>query len=757
MGAAISCVSPGGQSLLSAGTRGLSDNVREVLEVRPELASYTFFNHQYNVMHHAAEHGHVEVLKAVVEVLQSSAAQIAGGDTSGDLKEPSITVFTWGRFVKDVMNARTLSGKTPLMLACEHGRLDCVEYLLDQGADVFAVDKHQRRSAIHYAVAGGHVDVLKMLLSDDAKVHTEDGQVPLRDVRIHDMSGQCRYVDSRAENGLTALHMAAALGHLACVQALLTAGASMMVRTVDLDMHSSLQSPAGSTPLHLAAQRGHIAILQAMLQAHADALGTWGGGVRAADGQVARRAWEGDGRIDLRSVTNSLRQLPYHVAWQRGFRQAATVLNPTIAIDIALETARDLEDGYGPQKLATLAAYALRRNLLDWLETFKVEKLCAERMRSRAEHFKKHACTEAKAASPFGASPEVPVSQSGASRASETPSPPTVPLIRLPRRSCSATTLGHVVEHEDEGRASTGSQPDIIPDPQAVPDGGPESTDAGAATQYKSQESPAASRDPSSSGKRVGFVAEADPEAAPSEASSSGPKTAPPQPAEDTHRPTRSPFERAALAPFTPADGSSSKADSIAGGSERPATWTGDGSEQKPSPEGPPLRAKSASVPFLRRRSPGLLTSTMSERLQELERAVTVDPLEGSSDGDKPEEAPASRRTSSASVVRKSSITIRRTLSSFKRGRSDASQRVVGEHTRAASITGFEPELARDDDDCGICLEAELDVAINGCSHKLCVDCAIRLCEINKKPPLCPFCRHFIDGFNTLRTAKPSA
>ena len=75
-----------------------------------------------------------------------------------------------------------------------------------------------------------------------------------------------RYVDSRAENGLTALHMAAALGDLACVKILLGAGASMMVRTVDLDMQSTLQYPAGSTPLHLAAQRGQIAILQAMLQ-----------------------------------------------------------------------------------------------------------------------------------------------------------------------------------------------------------------------------------------------------------------------------------------------------------------------------------------------------------------------------------------------------------------------------------------------------------------------------------------------------------
>lgn len=56
----------------------------------------------------------------------------------------------------------------------------------------------------------------------------------------------------------------------------------------------------------------------------------------------------------------------------------------------------------------------------------------------------------------------------------------------------------------------------------------------------------------------------------------------------------------------------------------------------------------------------------MSERLLELERAVTTDPLEGSSDGDKPEDAPVSRRTSSTGLVRKSSLTIRRTLSSFR-------------------------------------------------------------------------------------------
>ena len=76
----------------------------------------------------------------------------------------------------------------------------------------------------------------------------------------------CRYIDSRGENGLTALHLAAYSGSLECIRILLNAGASMMVRTVDLDMQTPVTLPAGSTPLHAAAMNGHVAILQAMMQ-----------------------------------------------------------------------------------------------------------------------------------------------------------------------------------------------------------------------------------------------------------------------------------------------------------------------------------------------------------------------------------------------------------------------------------------------------------------------------------------------------------
>ena len=65
---------------------------------------------------------------------------------------------------------------------------------------------------------------------------------------------------------MTALHIAAAKGHLRCVKLLLEAGASLMVRTVDMDMPSPHSVPNGSTPLHLAAQKGLVPIVQIMLQ-----------------------------------------------------------------------------------------------------------------------------------------------------------------------------------------------------------------------------------------------------------------------------------------------------------------------------------------------------------------------------------------------------------------------------------------------------------------------------------------------------------
>ena len=59
-------------------------------------------------------------------------------------------------------------------------------------------------------------------------------------------------MDSRAENGLTALHLAAIAGSLPCVQALVASGANMMLQTMDQGMNSTVNIAAGSSVLHAA-------------------------------------------------------------------------------------------------------------------------------------------------------------------------------------------------------------------------------------------------------------------------------------------------------------------------------------------------------------------------------------------------------------------------------------------------------------------------------------------------------------------------
>jgi hypothetical protein len=74
-------------------------------------------------------------------------------------------------------------------------------------------------------------------------------------------------------------------------------------------------------------------------------MGNLGGPQEQRDAVTGRRAWENDGRIDLRSVTNAARQLPYHMAYVRGFRECASILNPTRSIDWALESVREMDAG----------------------------------------------------------------------------------------------------------------------------------------------------------------------------------------------------------------------------------------------------------------------------------------------------------------------------------------------------------------------------------------------------------------------------
>lgn len=70
----------------------------------------------------SAANGDRESLQAIVDVMQS-AAMVNAENGSGEyaLKMQTMNAVTMGRQLKEVLNARSNSGQTPLMLACSAG------------------------------------------------------------------------------------------------------------------------------------------------------------------------------------------------------------------------------------------------------------------------------------------------------------------------------------------------------------------------------------------------------------------------------------------------------------------------------------------------------------------------------------------------------------------------------------------------------------------------------------------------------------
>lgn len=139
-------------------------------------------------------------------------------------------------------------------------------YLLQRGADPFVQDKARGYNCLQLAAYHGHVHVLRVLLDPATRVDRNGRSVALSTAKVQYTGGTCRFVDSRASLGMTAMHVAAIIGKADVAAVLLQRGASMAVRTVGQDQLDGVPITLGATPLHLAAKCGCMKTLQIMLQ-----------------------------------------------------------------------------------------------------------------------------------------------------------------------------------------------------------------------------------------------------------------------------------------------------------------------------------------------------------------------------------------------------------------------------------------------------------------------------------------------------------
>ncbi|CAN0302000.1 unnamed protein product [Ascophyllum nodosum] len=134
-------------------------------------------------------------------------------------------------------DARTSQGFTALHCASGRGGLGCVKVLLEAGADVnVRSEGRQRRTPLHAAAVLGDKTITVELLNWGATVDIPDTE------------------------GITSLHIAAAVDNLEVALTLLRAGAST----------GAVQAGTLNTPLHLAAFQGARSVVLALLQAGAE-------------------------------------------------------------------------------------------------------------------------------------------------------------------------------------------------------------------------------------------------------------------------------------------------------------------------------------------------------------------------------------------------------------------------------------------------------------------------------------------------------
>jgi uncharacterized protein len=140
-------------------------------------------------------------------------------------------------------------GQTPLMLAARTGNVPMARLLVQHGAEVNRRETYREQSALMWAAAENHAEMVEFLVSQKAELDVRAKSTDW-DTQI---SSEPR-VQYRPTGGLTPLLYAARAGCLGCVASIVGAGANV-----------DKPNPDGMTPMMIALDNGYPAVAQYLL------------------------------------------------------------------------------------------------------------------------------------------------------------------------------------------------------------------------------------------------------------------------------------------------------------------------------------------------------------------------------------------------------------------------------------------------------------------------------------------------------------
>ncbi|KAL8590342.1 hypothetical protein ACOMHN_006458 [Nucella lapillus] len=221
----------------------------------------------YTPLMRAAQKGGVKVVKLLMEwdcqvsigggPHSNTALHLAAGE--GYLDCCQALVGSGGANI----NAQNAQEDTALILACLHGHLPIVRFLLHNQASLRKRGYHER-TALHCAAEGGHLSLCRYLVSANADLEEEDtfGNTPLicaaekgvAEILSLLLSHGCD-VNRMSHSAATALHYAAQHGALQCCKVLLEAGAEI-----------DAQDIRRFTPLMMSSLNGHKSVVRLLVE-----------------------------------------------------------------------------------------------------------------------------------------------------------------------------------------------------------------------------------------------------------------------------------------------------------------------------------------------------------------------------------------------------------------------------------------------------------------------------------------------------------